>query len=355
MPGDETTKKTAGAADAPPAEPEGSATPTADEIEHGEVGRAIREELGLPEPSAPKGAKEDQAKGDAPPKEEPSKEEPSKEEPPKEEPPAKEDETERPKGLTPEAQVAFDKRVAKEVAKRKDLEDALEEERGRIRELRQELATLKETRATSLEAGNGNLLAAETEADIDQREDYLWRWERWCERHPNGHEATTPEERSYTAEEIREIRLQVREERERMLPRAREAVRARKQYEPIVRAAYPELEDPRSEAGQELARLLRQAPGLRALPDYRLWVGDALAGRKAREALKQSEAQGSGRAAAAAAQPRKAPPAPVAGSSSSTSGSKAGTKLKSHMETFRKGGFSDEALEEGFRQEAAGD
>lgn len=253
----------------------------------------------------------------------------------------------KPEGLTPKQQKAFDKRIGKEVARRHDLEEQLEAERTSVKELRARVQELEQTPQGDATSATSDLFAVDSEAKLEAREDYLWQWEKFCLKNPDGFQAPEgTQARSYTAEEIRDTLLQVREERERVLPRARQALAKRLAVEPQVQRAYPELSDARSDAGVELTRVLRQVPGLRAMPEYKLWVGDAIAGRKLR--LAKAAKPGGEKP------PTKLPPAPPAPAGGSGSPRTAGAQVQKpneqkRLEILRKGNYSDDALEESYR------
>jgi len=303
--------------------------------------RAMMEEQGFaeappaeekpPEPSSAAVGEADGATEGAP--------EAGAEEPPKEPDEGKEKDGDADKGgLPPELQEKIDKRIGKEVHRRKETEELLEAERTLTKELTARVSELEE-QGRAAPAGGGAinpLLMAETDAELNKREDYLWQVEEFCEEHIDGYEAEKPGEQSYTAAEIRRRLLEVRRERERDLPRARETLKRRTAYEAVTREAYPELADPRSELSVEAARWAARIPGVKALPEYKLVLGDLLAGRKARE----GKAKGQPKPAA-----RPAPPVPGAPVPPRSGVQQPGKpKGRSTMETFAEGGFSDDAL-----------
>jgi len=244
--------------------------------------------------------------------------------------------------LPPEVQEKVDRRIGKEVARRKEAEELLEAERTLSKELTAKVSDL-ETKGREGPAGSGTenrLLLADSEAELEKREDFLWRVEEFCEENRDGYEGKgTDQDPSYTAEEIRTRLLQVRRERERDLPRAREMLKRRAAFEAVTREAYPELADPRSDLSAEANRVLARVPGLKALPDYKLVLGDLLAGRKAREVKKTGPAR-------VAPKPPPAPAAPTPPRSGVQGTGK--PKGKSTFETFADGEFSEEALAKGF-------
>jgi len=182
--------------------------------------------------------------------------------------------------LTPEQQEAVDRRIGKEVAKRKSLEEQLEAAQAEVEEARADLAAARND-ATSA-AGLHPLLAAESEKDLADYEEYLDQVDDWTEAHRNGYEGSDDaKDKSYTPEEIAARRVRLRQER-RLLDRARDLFRQREASRSSVQEVYPDLLDRSTEMGRETQRILARIPGLKASPEGLMLVGDALAGRRLR-------------------------------------------------------------------------
>jgi hypothetical protein len=298
--------------------------------------RAMMEEQGFAAEAPPAATK--------PPETPPAEPKPEEPPPPKgeeAEEEAGEDAEKAEKGkLPPEVQEKIDKRIGKEVHRRKETEELLEAERTLTKELTAKVSELEEQGRQAPAGGSGAinpLLMADSEAELDKREDFLWQAEEWCEENIDGHEGDGSKENpSYTSAEIRRRLLTIRRERERDLPRARETIKRRAAFDAVTRESYPELADPRSELSVDASRLLARAPGLRAIPEYRLLLGDLLAGRKAREEKKTPPRK------TAMKSPPPAPGAPVPPRSGIQLPGK--PKPKTTMETFAEGEFSDDAL-----------
>jgi len=289
-------------------------------------------------PGEPSGSEEEAPGGtETEPGEEQPGEEATKAEPSDEE----KEETDQEKGakLTPEVQQAVDRRIGKEVAKRKDAEEALESERAHSRSLQEEVKTLQAQVVegeTASAAGSGiyPLFLAEDETAIEKREARLWEVERWCTKNQGGYLGTDNEkDPSYDSEEILERLIQVREERERLIPRARALLQQRRGFDDMANETYPDLANPASADYREARDILRKNPAIRARPDALLFVGDLIAGRKIREAKKPGEG----------APPKKAPRVPTR----TTAGNRSTGSQKPTPKTKQwgaDGDFSDDSL-----------
>jgi hypothetical protein len=187
--------------------------------------------------------------------------------------------------LPPELQEIFDRRIGKEVAKRKTLEDQLEAERAAKAEAeaeREELRARLSANETAAEDANPDLYASE-EA-LAKREEKLWTLRTWAKRHPDGFDgdekAGVP---AYTAAQIRDAVAKYEEELFREIPRAKDAVRRRAEYDATVTAkVYPDVLKPGTKDGMIAKAFLQRFPVLKTLPDVHVIIGDMIAGERAR-------------------------------------------------------------------------
>lgn len=211
-----------------------------------------------------------------------------------------------PEGLTPEAQHAFNARIAKEVAKRKGLQEAKEAAIARTKELEAELTELRQSQELAghdLEHDFAGLhpevrevrkAEAEALAVQEQARTLLRKLNRapeevaqWLTEHKiNAGE--TPEDQQEWLERVHDNaqakanRLGARRanlEEKVLQSQAQVTQQANAQAE----AAYPELKDTTSAMHQEVQSLIRQVPWLRQLPSHKLMVADMIAGREARK------------------------------------------------------------------------
>jgi hypothetical protein len=253
------------------------------------------------------------------------------------------------RGVPPETQEKFEKRLGREVSRRKELEELLESERTVSRKLKQDA----EERARAVPAGAEGLLNAETDAELDTHEDKLLNLLEWCEDHPEGYEGKgTAEDPNLSADDIQTKAHALRREL-RAIPRARALIARRAAYDGPVREHYPDMLEAESEMGSEAKRLLATVPGLRMLPDYKLRIGDMIAGRRAREG-KTPVAPVTSSVAKPAAKPAAKPPAaPGAGVPAAAMRPQGAghTKKRNNVDVMADGGFSAESLAAALEQQ----
>ena len=196
--------------------------------------------------------------------------------------------------LTPEVQEILDRRIGKEVAKRKTLEDQLEAERAAKAEAeaeREELRARLAAGETAAEEANPDLYASE-EA-LEKREKKLWTLMKWAKQHPDGFDgdekAGVP---AYTATQIRDAVGRYEEELFRELPKAKEALQKRAAFDATVTAkVYPDVLKPGTKDGMIARAFLQRFPALKVLPDVHVIIGDMIRGERDRNA----EAAGKGK------------------------------------------------------------
>jgi hypothetical protein len=187
--------------------------------------------------------------------------------------------------VPPEVQAKIDARIGKEVAKRKEAEESLQaqqkvllETTQQTRELQTKLAQAEATQALS-RSGNNTLWLTDDPAAIEKRVSDINAFERWAEANRDGYES---EDGSYSAEQIRERLVTLRQERDVEIPRIRESLNARGQMDRMIADVYPELLNPQSDEHRIMQTLVAKMPWLKTFPGYKLWIGDAMAGEKLR-------------------------------------------------------------------------
>jgi len=176
--------------------------------------------------------------------------------------------------LTPEQQEKFNKRIGKEVRKRKELEERNAELEAKL----EEKPLAEEIVAQPTEA---NPYAALNSMD-DVRKALLEQEQvlEWAEDNPEGAELKTKDGvMEYDADQMKEFRRSASKAIRRELPDRAEFIRTRDALEPEVLQAYPWWKDKASSEFQEATMALRAFPELMAKPNYKLVVGDAMAGQ----------------------------------------------------------------------------
>jgi hypothetical protein len=254
--------------------------------------------------------------------------------------------------LSPELQSVIDKRIGKEVAKRKGLEETLGSERKQTEQLQEQVTSLtKQLEDTPLPSvpGTHPLLTVESEKDIEAWEEDFWQFRKWARKHhESGYEGEDDKGNTitYTPEDIEARLEQLTEEKERFLPKARELLGKRGEFEAKAKELYPALQDRKNPEYGEMLSILRAVPALKQLPDYKIVVGDLLRGRKARLA-KSASSPSKDKKVKLKKQPPKVPVhnAPGNGNSLSASGGDTGNQGINTRRLVEMGGDQN-ALEE---------
>ena len=195
--------------------------------------------------------------------------------------------------LPAHVQEVIDKRIGKEVAKRKDLEDQLEAERAARSKAESGLKDLEE----QLRVKGTTPVAGDMLPDLDavaQREDEVWNLLEFARRNRDGFDGD--EKRgmpAYTAEQMREMELRYERELHQKLPKMRAVLREREQFDREVTArVYPELLQAGSKEQRIAERFLRKFPALLNEPDVHVLIGDMLAGERLRREAAERKPEG---------------------------------------------------------------
>jgi len=210
--------------------------------------------------------------------------------------------------LPPNVAAAVNRRIGKITREKKEAQEALAEREA-------ELETLQERAAASQAAaavGVHPLLAAESEADIEKREGEILSFRKWARKNPDGGKFG---EEELGAFEMQERLAEMDDELLVMVPRARKLVAARARMDAIAVREYPNLADRKSPDRMTMESVFAMVPGLRALPNAKVIVGDMIAGEKLRLAKAKAKPAGEAtpRAPRVAIAPADAGPARVIG------------------------------------------
>jgi hypothetical protein len=189
--------------------------------------------------------------------------------------------------LSPEIQAVLDKRIGKEVAKRKALEDQVAAEqaaKAAAETERDELRARLDTAGVKPVTGKPELFAS-PEA-LDAREAKVWELLEFARQHSDGFDGDDKNGiPAYTAEQMREAATRYERELFREIPQAKTVLARRAQFDAAVTAVeYPALLDPKSADARIAERFLAKFPQLRMEPDCMVLIGDMLAGERARAA-----------------------------------------------------------------------
>lgn len=255
--------------------------------------------------------------------------------------------------FTPEQQKVFNKAIGKKqraiVQLRTDLEQATTARTALETQLT-ELRTLVD--APQQHAGDTPLGEVDDEAALAQKTANLRALRRWARMNPDGGELPDGKggKIEKTAEEVRTILADAEEMLEEHVPARQRYLEQRRTFDQQATEAYSWLKDTKSPAAIAHAALMRQyAPILRAIPEARLVMADALVGASMRiQASKQAAAAKAGGAEKkptlpgrpGAATPAKAPPAAVSRPAPKTSATAKKTTAKA--EAFAKTGRDED-------------
>jgi hypothetical protein len=245
-------------------------------------------------------------------------------------------------GLNADVQASVDKRIGKEVRKRKEALEAKEAAESKVTELKAQL----EQAESAVDAAN-DFAAPKTEANpyadlntLEEVETQMMRAEQmmeWAEDNPDGALVETKEgQQEYTAEEVREIKKRASRALRRQLPEQQGYIQSRDHLEPVVLDAYPWWKDKASSEFQSASQVLRNMPELARFPDYKLVVGDYLNGMVNRMNRDTQKVQPK------AKEVKKAPSQPTAPSAEPAPVDPTAARSASALKSFQETGGVDE-------------
>lgn len=181
-------------------------------------------------------------------------------------------------GVWTEAQQkAFDRRMAKEVRKRKEMEASYKAD---IEGLRSEVQQLRGGKGDG--ANNApvpmpsDVLLLANEAQLSERERELEAFQEWAQEHWEGYTSEKEGVPSYTAQEIQKRYRAAERVLTRDIPKAREVMKVRQQIEAQAAAIYPDLKNPKSQLSVGIEHFLTKMPALRQFPDIKVMIAHML-------------------------------------------------------------------------------
>lgn len=223
------------------------------------------------------------------------------------------------------------KRIDKLVSKRREAE-------AEIAKLKEELeaARNQKTAPEPIVSIKDNPYSHVTSvAEIEKEVSQARSVRRWCEEHSEGYTATDAEgnETYYSAEEVKQIKLNAIDALEEHLPKRMQYVRAKENFENLAEKEYGIVwkKDADTREKQIAYQFLKAFPEITRFPDYKMVIGDYIAGVKARES------RGSKTVAKAPHNPRPSGSAPKANSADS--------RLKASEQRFKANASSDDLKE----------
>jgi len=243
------------------------------------------------EEESPKQEEEEPAEEEEEEEEEQEEEEEKPEEEPEEEPEKLEEESEdehaERKAWPKEVQAAFEKRVGKLVGKRNEAQKAAEEATARAETAEAQVAQVDINRAAR-QFNVPDVFMTEDASKIAEREQELVSFLEFAEDHMReGYSHTnkeTGEEIEVTPDDLRAAHTKRQRELLTMIPKAKQILQMRASADGVARQQYPELFNKTSDDYSLMQAFLKQAPYVRQFPNYRILIGDMIAGQKARAA-----------------------------------------------------------------------
>ena len=166
------------------------------------------------------------------------------------------------KPLPLEVQQSIDKRIGKEVSKRKELEEQLENERSVQRDLEEKLKAAKTAQAEpSIVIRSDDPYAGMSQAELDKKERTLVEFKAWAIRNEHGYVGSGEDnDPDWSEDEVRERRAQVEEELLIKIPEARQRLAKRQGVERRAVEKFPFLADKNLPGFEEAARLYNTKP-----------------------------------------------------------------------------------------------
>lgn len=224
------------------------------------------------------------------------------------------------------------KRIDKLTAKRKEVE-------ARVAELEEKLSKIeaerKDVQAPRSYKDNANPYAhLNSKAEIDAEIAQARQVRRWCEENADGIIVTDEQgnERQYTSEEIRKIKLNAMDALEEHLPKRYNYLATKEQVDVVAETEYKWYKDRSSKERQIAENFINTFPEITRFPDYKMVVGDYIRGMISRETSKSKPQTF-----------QKAPIQPTGNASYSTS--RKDVNAKSATSKFLKSGSSKDLTE----------
>ena len=223
------------------------------------------------------------------------------------------------------------KRIDKLTAKRKQAEEEAENLRKEVETLKQAVTESQQASArneNSVTDASNPFSTLKSKAEVDKEIEQA-RWLRYkCMENPNGFILGESE---YGPEDVTRMLVNSTKAIEEHLPKQLARIEVEEKIRPIAENTYPWWKAPQSQEYQMAQQILRTAPELKKFPDWQMWVGDAIAGMKAREAnSKPSQAQ------------KKAPVQPVRPTAAPVKVGKTEASAKQAVSRFAKSTSADD-------------
>lgn len=126
--------------------------------------------------------------------------------------------------------------------------------------------------------------------EVNREADQAKQIRRWCEMNPDGAVVTGNDGREveYSAEEVRKIKVKALDAMEEHLPARAKYLQNFNQFEQVTAKEYPWWKDKSARERQMAEVFLKNFPEIQKFPDYKMVIGDYIAGIKTRESKGKS-------------------------------------------------------------------
>jgi hypothetical protein len=175
------------------------------------------------------------------------------------------------------------KRIDKLVSKRREAE-------AEITKLKEELETARNQKTASdavIPIKDSPYSHVNSVAEIESEVSQARSVRRWCEEHSDGYTVTGADgnETYYSPEEVKQIKLNAIDALEEHLPKRMQYIRAKDNFENLAEKEYGVVwkKDVDTREKQIALQFLKAFPEITRFPDYKMVIGDYIAGVKARE------------------------------------------------------------------------
>lgn len=206
----------------------------------------------------------------------------------------------------------FKKRVDTLTAQKKEAQEKIAELEGQLNELR----NAPRAEAEPVAPASANPFQHVTSAvELQREEASAENVIEWCDANDDGAVVKQADgtEREYTSKEVRDVRRSAEKAIRKYIPSQHEYIKAREHYDQQAVAIYPWWKDKSTAEYQHASNIMRVFPEVGRFPDYKLSIGDFVAGFKARSAqaktavvLKKAPAQPTATSRPAPVEPTKA-------------------------------------------------
>jgi hypothetical protein len=234
----------------------------------------------------------------------------------------------------------FQKRIDKLTRQRRDAEDEVKDLRGEMKELRGQVTDNATPASRTNSDSPFEHLTSQEQIDAERQKAKDLR--RWCRKNRDGAVINGKNgEVEYDSTQIEDILENAEEALDTHLPEREKFVEASAYWEPEAVKAYPWIEDRGSNENKLFKQALKAFPQVKALPDYKILLGDMLIGRALRISNETSKPESKIKAKAKP----KAPKQPAAPSADRTTTPPTAAKISANKNRFLKSGQESDLAE----------